>query len=88
MSTTEQIRRESESTPGWEAVADLPPSAKLVAKTLEYDGELTQSQLAEETMLPARTVRYALSRLEEVGAVESHFSFTDARKRIYRLTIE
>lgn len=73
---------------GWEAIADLPPSAKLVAKVLEYNDRLTQSQLAEETMLPARTVRYALTRLEEVGAVESRFSFTDARKRVYTLRIE
>ncbi|MEF8808742.1 MarR family transcriptional regulator [Natronomonas sp.] len=73
---------------GWEAVADLPPSAKLVAKVLEYNDRLTQSQLAEETMLPARTVRYALTRLEEVDAVDSRFSFTDARKRVYALSIE
>jgi len=73
--------------PGWEAVRDLPPSAKLVAKVLEYDGGSTQSQLAEETLLPARTVRYALTRLEEVGVVDSRFSFTDARKRVYTLTI-
>ncbi len=73
---------------GWEAVQDLPPSAKLVAKVLEYNESLTQSQLAEETLLPPRTVRYALSRLEDVDVVESRFSFADARKRIYTLTIE
>lgn len=73
---------------GWEAVRDLPPSAKLVAKALEYNDRLTQSQLAEETLLPARTVRYALSRLEEQDAVSSRFSFTDARKRVYTLDIE
>ncbi len=73
---------------GWEAVADLPPSAKLVAKVLEYEDRLTQSQLADETMLPPRTVRYALTRLEEVGVVDSRFSFTDARKRVYALAID
>jgi DNA-binding MarR family transcriptional regulator len=73
---------------GWEAVAELPPSAKLVAKVLEYNERLTQSQLAEETMLPPRTVRYALTRLEEIDAVDSRFSFTDARKRVYTLAVE
>ena len=73
---------------GWEVVADLPPSAKLVAKVLEYNDRLTQSQLADETMLPPRTVRYALSRLEEVDAVDARFSFTDARKRVYHLSID
>lgn len=86
MSTTE-VHADGEAV-GWEAVADLPPSAKLVAKVLEYNDRLTQSQLAEETLLPPRTVRYALTRLEEVGAVTSRFSFTDARKRVYTLTID
>jgi DNA-binding MarR family transcriptional regulator len=63
----------------------LPPSAKLVLKVLEYNDALTQSQLADETLLPSRTVRYALSRLEEVEVIESQFSFTDARKRLYSL---
>ena len=64
---------------------DLPPSAKLVYKVLEYDDSLTQGQLAEETLLPTRTVRYALSRLTDADLVDSRFSFTDARKRIYSL---
>ena len=70
-----------------ESLRDLPPSAKLVAKVLEYEETLTQAELAEETLLPPRTVRYALSRLEEVGAVESRFSFSDARKRLYTLAL-
>ena len=86
MSATD-VETES-TTAGWDAVADLPPSAKLVAKVLEYNDRLTQSQLAEETMLPARTVRYALTRLEDADTVESRFSFTDARKRVYTLAIE
>lgn len=88
MSTSESVRSTDVSETGWDAVADLPPSAKLVAKVLEYDGPLTQSQLAEETLLPARTVRYALSRLEEIDVVDSRFSFNDARKRVYTLTID
>ena len=67
------------------AVTDLPPSAKLVATVLEHDGRLTQQELAEETLLPPRTVRYALGRLREAGVVESQFSFVDARKRRYSL---
>ena len=86
MSTTDTEPPEAED--GWDAVRELPPSAKLVAKALEHNGRLTQSQLAAETLLPARTVRYALSRLEECDAVDSRFSFTDARKRVYTLAIE
>jgi DNA-binding MarR family transcriptional regulator len=83
-----EIRHDEEEPGDWDAVADLPPSAKLVAKVLEYNGSLTQSQLAEETLLPPRTVRYALTRLEDAGVVGSRFSFSDARKRIYTLTVE
>lgn len=70
-----------------EAVKELPPSAKLVAKVLEYNDTLTQSEIAEETLLPPRTVRYALSRLEDVDVVDSRFSFADARKRLYSLDV-
>ncbi|MFB6155987.1 MAG: MarR family transcriptional regulator [Haloferacaceae archaeon] len=86
MSTSEAVdaeRREDR----WRAVRDMPPSAKLVAKVLDYNETLTQSELAEETLLPSRTVRYALSRLEEQDVVESRFSFSDARKRIYTLNV-
>lgn len=63
---------------------DLPPSAKLVAKVLEEE-EMNQHTIADETMLPDRTVRYALSRLEDANVVTSRISLTDARKLVYRL---
>ena len=67
---------------------DLPPSAKLVFKVLEYDGPLTQKRIVEETMLSARTVRYALERLENRGAVDEDIYFADARQSLYQLTCE
>jgi len=71
----------------WEPVRKLPPSSKLVAKVLDDHERLTQSQLAEETLLSARTVRGAVERLETAGVVDSRVSLTDARKQLYRLTI-
>lgn len=64
---------------------ELPPSAKLVAKVLETDSPLSQGQLAEESLLPDRTVRYALNRLEDVDLIGSRYSFRDARKQVYYL---
>ena len=64
---------------------ELPPSAKLVAKVLESDAPLSQGQLADESLLPDRTVRYALNRLEDAGIVGSRYSFQDARKQVYYL---
>ena len=86
MSAPETVSAD-ESADRWADVRDLPPSAKLVAKVLEYNDTLTQSELAEETLLPPRTVRYALSRLEDADVVDSRFSFSDARKRLYSLDI-
>lgn len=89
MSTSESTGAGTEESIGsWDDVRDLPPSSKLVAKVLEYNDTLTQSELAEETLLPPRTVRYALNRLEDQNVVESRFSFSDARKRLYTLKIE
>ena len=69
-----------------ERLRQLPPSAKLVAKVREGDAPLSQGGLAEESLLPDRTVRYALNRLEEEGLVDSRYSFKDARKQVYFLT--
>ena len=36
-------------------------------------------------MLSARTVRYALERLDEVGVVEEDVYFADARQNLYEI---
>ncbi|QGN06307.1 transcriptional regulator [Halorhabdus sp. CBA1104] len=71
-----------------ERLRELPPSAKLIAKVLETDQPLSQGELAEESLLPDRTVRYALNRLEDAELVSARYSFRDARKQVYYLTSE
>jgi DNA-binding transcriptional ArsR family regulator len=68
-----------------ETLRELPPSAKLVAKVLETDAPLSQGELAEASLLPDRTVRYALNRLEDADLADSRYSFRDARKQVYFL---
>jgi len=87
LSTTEEPAADhSLSTEEYrDRLRELPPSAKLVAKVLESDSPLSQGQLAEESLLPDRTVRYALNRLEDVGLIGSRYSFRDARKQVYFL---
>jgi DNA-binding MarR family transcriptional regulator len=70
-----------------EQLRELPPSAKLVAKVLETEAPLSQGQLAEESLLPDRTVRYALNRLSDAELVGSRYSFQDARKQVYYLDV-
>ncbi len=88
MSTTsEETKPSAFAEPEFrEQLRELPPSAKLVAKVLETDAPLSQSQLVDQSLLPDRTVRYALNRLEESDLVDSRYSFTDARKQVYYLT--
>jgi predicted transcriptional regulator len=68
-----------------EELVDLPPSAKLVFKILEYNGRLTQKGIVEKSMLPARTVRYALERLEAIGVIDENIYFADARQNLYEI---
>jgi len=74
--------------PDREALVDLPPSAKLVFKVLEYNGTLTQKGIVEKSMLSARTVRYALERLEDIEAVTEDVYFADARQNLYEIAGE
>lgn len=71
-----------------ESLVDLPPSAKLVYVVLKYKGPLTQKALAEESLLPPRTVRYAVKRLEEVEAVTDGIYIPDARQNLYEICPE
>ena len=72
----------------WNAVRDLPPSEKLIAKVLEYNGTLTQSELVDKSRLSPRTVRHALTELDEAGVVDSEISLADARQQLYSLEVE
>ncbi|MFX1605070.1 MAG: hypothetical protein ACFFDD_04120 [Promethearchaeota archaeon] len=69
-----------------DAAHELPPSAKLVFKVLEYQGQLSQKEIVEETMLPPRTVRYALSLLMSEGLVTKKLSLRDSRQGFYHVT--
>ncbi|MCH8085351.1 MAG: NAD(+)/NADH kinase [Nitrosopumilus sp.] len=69
-----------------EELLRMPPSSKLLLKTLEYEGALTQKDLANKTLLPARTVRLALSHLLKKGYIKKKVSIRDARQKIYEIT--
>lgn len=71
-----------------EVLREQPPSAKLVAKVLEAEPALTQDAIVEETLLPRRTVSYALNRLEDAGLASSSRHISDPRKQIYALAAD
>ncbi len=68
-----------------EEMLKMPPSAKLILKTLEYEGSLSQKDLATRTMLPERTIRLSLSHLVNQGYVKKKTSLRDPRQRTYEL---
>ncbi len=68
-----------------EELQSLPPSAKFVFKMLELEGGMTIKELASKTLLPERTVRYALSLLIDRGLVERVRDPRDPRRIIFRV---
>jgi NAD+ kinase len=66
-----------------EELLGAPPSAKLILKTIQYEGPLTYSQLLKKTMLPDRTLRHALSILVSRKIVARRPLARDARHKLY-----
>ncbi len=62
---------------------DLPASAKLVYKILAHEGNMTQKDLIDASLLPERTVRYALALLMNKELIDNTPHFSDARQTVY-----
>ncbi len=66
-------------------IDSFSPSMKLVLNILENHGALTQKEIAKESHLPSRTVRYALNRLKNEDVLEEREYFQDARQCLYQI---
>lgn len=71
-----------------DALAELPPSSKLIYQTLARNGPMTLQSLSEETLLSSRTARSGLEKLHDAGLIESIPFEEDRRKNLYSLTSE
>lgn len=71
----------------YQELQNMPPSAKFVYRMLEIEGPMDVKELAIKTLLPERTIRYALSLLLERGLVERVADLRDPRRYIYRVVI-
>lgn len=69
-----------------EDLLNMPPSSKLLLKTLEFEGSMTQKDLVTKTLLPDRTVRLALRHLLDKGYVKKRISIRDSRQKIYEMS--
>jgi len=62
---------------------DMPASSKLIYKILMHEGNMTQKELINASLLPDRTVRYALDILLRNNLISSQPHFADARQTVY-----
>jgi DNA-binding transcriptional ArsR family regulator len=67
----------------FDRLVSLSPSAKLVFRVLQHDHPLTSQEIAEKTLLPQRTIRYALSKLNEADLTEEQVDPQEPRTRLY-----
>ncbi|HLC45441.1 MAG TPA: hypothetical protein VJI67_01050, partial [archaeon] len=63
----------------------LPPSARLVVKVLESQGNLTHKDLEKETGLPGRTLRDTLGKLISKDVIGKKVFVSDPRQNTYFL---
>lgn len=68
-----------------ERLREQPPSAKLVARVLAEAGPLEPREIADRSLLPKRTMRYALTSLDDVGLIATRQDATDEHKQGYVL---
>ena len=67
-----------------ERLEDLTPSTKLVYVVLDHhDNPMTQSEIADATMLSPRSVGRALRQLQDVGVITSETNWSDLRETLY-----
>ncbi len=71
-----------------EEIMKMPPSAKLVLKTIEYEGPLTAKEVAAKTLLPPRTVRHAVSILLQNGLIGRSPHLRDLRSDVLYILSE
>ncbi len=80
--TESKIRRKVKLA---EELLKMPPSAKLVLKTLEYEGPLPEKEISKKTLLPSRTTRLALRLLLTKGLIRRIPDLRDARHKRYEI---
>ena len=65
----------------------LSPSSKFILYLLKQRGRLTQHEIIEKTLLPKRTVAYALRKLQDKNFVEKFKDIRDRRVSIFEIIV-
>ncbi|MHA2088769.1 MAG: MarR family transcriptional regulator [Promethearchaeota archaeon] len=65
----------------------LSPSSKFILYLLKQWGPLTQTEILKKTLLPKRTVAYALKKLQENRFIKKSKDNADKRVSIFEILI-
>ncbi len=65
----------------------LPPSSKFILYLLKQRGSLNQKEILKKTLLPRRTVAYALKNLREMNFIKRNKDEKDKRVSIFEINI-
>ncbi|MFW9827382.1 MAG: MarR family transcriptional regulator [Candidatus Thorarchaeota archaeon] len=65
----------------------LSPSSKFILYLLKQRGPLSQSEILKKTLLPKRTVAYALKKLQEKSFIKKSKDNSDKRVSIFEILI-
>lgn len=73
----------STPTTRYRRLVDQGPSAKFVYFVLASERSLTKQELRRRTLLPDRTLRYAISQLDEADILEKRVNLDNPREYRY-----
>lgn len=65
----------------------LSPSSKFILYLLKQRGPLSQIDILKKSLLPKRTVAYALKKLQEINFIKKFKDNTDKRVSIFEILI-
>ena len=65
----------------------LSPSSKFILYLLKQRGPLSQIEILKKSLLPKRTVAYALKKLQENNFIKKSKDNTDKRVSIFEILI-
>ncbi|MHA2392413.1 MAG: MarR family transcriptional regulator [Promethearchaeota archaeon] len=65
----------------------LSPSSKFILYLLKQRGPLTQMEILSKTLLPKRTVAYALKKLQDNNFISKSKDVADKRVSIFEILI-
>jgi DNA-binding MarR family transcriptional regulator len=65
----------------------LSPSSKFILYLLKQRGPLSQMEILRKTLLPKRTVAYALKKLLENNFIKKFKNISDKRVSIFEIII-